>query len=191
MKKIFLLASVVTLAVLVSSFVHTTQGKQVMFKMVASSSSITWTSKADDGTSHTGNLKFKSGNLKFDSETLLSGYSFINMQSLSCSDVADEGFNRELIVEMRSPEQLNLAKYKDATFKIVKAKRLDVADGKPNYKVDGIVKMKGLELPVEATVIIKKSKKGATLKGGFTLSKDQTNLPYDLDLKVVMTTKLQ
>ena len=189
MKKILLPVIALSL-VFLSSFIPTNTAGPVMFKLVSSSSSLAWTSNAEDGTTHKGALKLQSGNLKFDSQTLLSGYALINMQSLSCSDIKDEGFNRELIVEMRSPEQLNLAKYKQASLKIIKSKRLDVEEGKPNYDISGTVKIKDKAVKVKFTATIKKTKKGATLKGDFVLPKAETELPYDLNLAINMTTKL-
>lgn len=160
------------------------------YKFDASKSTIKWTSTAEDGTTHNGSLNFKSGTFKFDLKTLLNGFSYINMQSLACSDVDDEGFNRELIVAMRSDEQLNLAKYKEATFKIVKAKRLDVAEGKPNYDINGIVKLKGIDVPVEFTATVVLGKKEVDFTGSFVLSKDKAQLPYDLKMDVTVVADL-
>jgi len=179
MKKI-LLPFIGLLTVILSSFVNNTDGQPVLFKFAPASSSITWTSTAEDGTSHTGTIPVKSGNLKFDSKILLSGYAYINMQKITCSDIEDEGFNRELILDMRSEEQLNLKKYKEATLKITKAKRLDVPDGQPNYNVFATLKLKGISIPVEFKALINKSKKEASIKGSFTVEKDKANLPYDM-----------
>lgn len=112
------------------------------------------------------------------------------MQSLTCTDVSDEGFNRELITEMRSPEQLNLAKYKEATFKIVKAKRLDVAEGQPNYDITGTLKLKRVSLPVKFTATVVQSKKSVTLSGSFDIAKADAQLPYDISFEIVMNTAI-
>lgn len=186
MKKIITGFTLVVFALGLFSF--SPLGQPVTYKLTAASSSIAWSSTAEDGTKHNGNLKFKSGNLKFDVKTLLSGFSYINMQSLSCADISDDGFNRELITEMRSPEQLNLAKYKEATFKITKAKRLDVAEGQPNYDITGTLKLKGISLPVQFKATVVQSKKAVTLKGSFDIDKADALLPYDLNLSIVMNT---
>lgn len=189
MKKI---ASILSLTFLLGlfSFTLSPDGVPDTYKFDPSKSSIQWTSTAEDGTTHTGSLNFKSGTLKFDVKTLLNGFSYINMQTLTCSDVVDEGFNRELIVEMRSDEQLNLAKYKEATFKIVKAKRLDVPEGKPNYDIDGIVKLKGIDVPVKFTATVLLGKKEVNFKGSFVLPKDKAQLPYDLTLDIAIVADL-
>ncbi len=189
MKKITSLLSFTFLLGLFS-FTMAPNGVPDTYKFDASKSTIQWTSTGEDGTTHTGNLNFKSGTFKFDVKTLLNGFSYINMQTLTCTDIADEGFNRELVVEMRSDEQLNLAKYKEATFKIVKAKRLDVAEGKPNYSIDGIVKLKGIDIPVNFTATVVLGKKEVDFKGAFVLPKDKAELPYDLKMDVAILAEL-
>lgn len=175
------------LALLMSSFITKSTREPDVYKFNTSQSSITWTSNAEDGTKHTGQLKFKSGTLKIDVKTLLGGFSYINMQSLSCTDIKDEGFNREYIVEMRSAEQLDVVKYKKATLKVVKAKRLDVPEGQPNYDIDAVVTLKGIKTNVnfKATIVLKKGK--LTMDAKFTLPGDKTSIPYDMDwvLKIV------
>lgn len=190
MKKIFKGFTLIVFALGLFSFVTAPTGQPVTYKLTAASSSIKWNSTDEDGKAHNGSLKFKSGNLKFDVKTLLSGFSYINMQSLTCTDVSDEGFNRELITEMRSPEQLNLAKYKEATFKIVKAKRLDVAEGQPNYDITGTLKLKGISLPVKFTATVVQSKKAVSLSGSFDIAKADVQLPYDISFEIVMNTAI-
>lgn len=190
MKKIFTGFTLIVFALGLFSFVTATTGQPVTYKLTAASSSIMWNSTSEDGKTHNGSLKFKSGNLKFDVKTLLSGFSYINMQSLKCADIADEGFNRELITEMRSPEQLNLAKYKEATFKITKAKRLDVAEGQPNYDITGTLKLKGLSLPVQFKATVVQSKKAVTLNGSFNIVKADAQLPYDISFTIAMNTAI-
>ena len=189
MKKITTLLSFALLVGL-CSFTMAPNGVPDTYKFDAAASSIKWTSTAEDGTTHTGGLNFKSGTFKFDVKTLLNGFSYINMQTLTCTDVADEGFNRELVVEMRSDDQLYHAKYKEATFKVVKAKRLDVADGQPNYDVDGIVKLKGIDVPVKFTATVVLGKKGVDFKGSFVLPKDKAQLPYDLKMDLAIIADL-
>lgn len=190
MKKIFTGFTLIVFTLGLFSFVNSTNGEPDTYNLTSSNSSINWTSTAEDGTTHKGSLKFKSGNLKFDVKTLLSGFSYINMQTLNCEDIADEGFNRELVTEMRSPEQLNLAKYKEATFKITKAKRLDVAEGQPNYDVTGILKLKGLSLPVQFKATVIQSKKAVTLNGSFDIAKADAQLPYDMSFTIAMNTEI-
>ena len=190
MKKIFTGLTLVVFGLGLFSFVASPAGQPVTYKLTAASSSIKWSSTFEDGKAHNGSLKFKSGNLKFDVKTLLSGFSYINMQSLTCTDVSDEGFNRELITEMRSAEQLNLAKYKEATFKIVKAKRLDVAEGQPNYDITGTLKLKGISLPVKFTATVVQSKKAVSLSGSFDIAKADVQLPYDISFEIVINTAI-
>lgn len=189
MKKLSLMFSA-AFVLLLCSFVTKVQTTPDTYQFNAEKSMITWTSTAEDGTTHKGKLDFKSGNFKFDVKTLLSGFSYINMQTLTCTDITDEGFNRELITEMRSAEQLNHLKYKEANFKVVKAKRLDVAAGQPNYDIDGIFKIKGIDVPVKFTATIEMVKKGVVFSGSFVLPKDKTQLPYDMAIDLLINADL-
>jgi polyisoprenoid-binding protein YceI len=182
MKKQFILISVLFLAVL-SSFVNSDSGLPTVYQLTPASSKVTWVSSGtEDGKSHNGEIKFKSGTFQFDVKTLLSGFCYIDMQSINCKDVTDEGFNKELMNEMRSEEQLNLYKYKEATFKVVKAKRLDVAEGQPNYEIEGTLKLKGIDIPTKFTATVVFAKSSINFKSKFKVEKATTNLPYDLDL---------
>ena len=145
--------SLLSLAILFAmSFILTSSvNTPTKYVFDAAASKVTSTSTAEDGKTHTGALDFKSGTLMFDVKTLQSGFSYINMQSLTCKDITDAGFNRELITEMRSESELDVVKFKETTFKIVKAKRLDVVEGQPNYDVDALLKLKGL--PEDSEVI--------------------------------------
>lgn len=181
----FLIASI--LLVGMSSSINKANKEPDVYKFIAGQSTVTWTSTTEDGSSHKGQIKFKSGTLKVDTKILLGGFSYINMQSLSCSDISDDGFNREFILDMRSAEQLNVVKYKEATFKILKAKRLDVSEGQPNYDISAVVSLKGIKTPVDfkATITMKKGK--MNLKGKFTLPSDKTEVPYNMDWALNIT----
>ena len=176
--------SLLSLAILFAmSFILTSSiNTPTKYVFDAAASKVTWTSTAEDGKTHTGSLDFKSGTLMFDVKTLQSGFSYINMQSLTCKDVTDAGFNRELITEMRSESELDVVKFKETTFKIVKAKRLDVAEGQPNYDIDALLKLKGIDIPVKfiATIVMKKS--DLSFKSDFVIPKATAKLPYDLKL---------
>lgn len=187
MKKLVLIFSSLLLSLLLSS---SKSGQPVLFKLNKTTSTIQWKS-TQENESHEGKIEFKSGNTKWDSQTLLSAYAIINMQKITCTDIKDSGFNREQVVEMRSPEQLNLIKYKDAKIRITKAKRLDVPSGSPNYEVSGTVTIKGISVPVESTITIVKSKKSAILKGVFNLPEESTELPYQLALEFDIHTSIQ
>ena len=76
------------------------------------------------------------------------------------------------------------------TFKIVKAVRKDVAEGKPNYDITYQVGLKGLKKNVTFPAVVGLGKKKTSLKGSFTLSKDEFNLPYDIKMNVNIQTNL-
>ena len=155
-----------------------------------STSKVTWKATNTEGKNNTGTINFKTGNIQVDTKQIVGGFMYVNMQSLACNSISDAGFNKALVDEIRSAEVMNAVKYKEMTFKIVKAVRKDVAEGKPNYDITFQVSLKGVKKNIVFPAVVGLGKKKTTLKGDFTLSKDEFGMPYDIDINVNILSNL-
>ncbi len=186
MKRISILLSLTVASLLAFAF---TQAVTPMYLLNASASSINWTSKGD--TPHTGTFKFKSGNIKVDKKIIRGGFFYINMNAIKVSDISDEGFNEQERERMRAEDYLDIAKHKDATFKITKAVRKDVAEGEPNVDITGEFTMKGKKEVISFPSVVDFGKKNTSLKATILLKKDVWEMPEDLELSIDVQTNLK
>ena len=92
-----------------------------MYMVNTGSSTVKWKATNVDGKTNSGNISFKTGNIKVDTKQIVGGFMYVNMQTLKCSSIADAGFNKALVDEMRSADVMNAVKYKELTFKIISA----------------------------------------------------------------------
>lgn len=162
-----------------------------IFLVSSAKSSISWKSTNDDEKTNSGKIKFKSGSIKMDTKQIVGGFFYANMLTMNCNTIADEGFNKALIDEMRAADYLNVIKYKEMTGKIIKATRKDVPEGKPNYSISLQVTLKGIKKIVTFPATVGFSKKITTLKGNLVLSKTDFSLPHDLHLGLDITSTLK
>lgn len=182
----------ISLLLLLGALMSMQQGNLPDMYMIQTGSSIVnWKATNEEGKTNTGTIKFKSGNIKVDTKQIVGGFMYVNMQTLSCNSISDAGFNKALVDELRSANVMNAVKYKELTFKIVKAVRKDVADGKPNYDITFQVGLKGLKKNITFPAKVGLSKKTTSLNGSFTLSKDEFMLPYDIEMTVDINTTLK
>ncbi len=162
-----------------------------MYMINKGSSTIKWKTTNDEGKTNTGGVNFKTGNIKVDTKQIVGGFMYVNMQTLNCNSISDEGFNKAQVDELRSAEVMNVVKYKEMTFKILKAVRKDVPEGKPNYEITLQVNLKGLKKNVVFPAVVGLAKKNTSLKGTFILSKDEFTMPYDIEISLDINTTLK
>ena len=101
-------------------------------------SEVKWTGKKIGG-SHNGEIKIKNGYLKLNNGQITNGEITIDMNSLICLDLEDEGYNQKLVGHLKSDDFFGVAKFPIASFKITKASKFK--DGKAS--VTGNITIKG------------------------------------------------
>ena len=189
MKKLLIAPAIIIFIAALLSF--TTGGVPDMYMVNTSASIIKWKTSDDSGKASNGTIKFKSGNIKIDTKTVVGGFAYANMQTLDCQSISDAGFNKAKVDEMRSAAVMDVVKYKEMTFKIIKAVRKDVAAGQPNYDLTFQLSLKGIKKSITTPATIELGKKSATLNCNIILQKDEFSLPSDIELLVEMETTLK
>lgn len=99
---------------------------------------VTWTGNKIGG-SHNGGIKIKSGYFEFKNGDIISGNVVVDMNSITNSDLKDEGYNQKLIGHLKSDDFFGVEKYPTSTFKVAKASKFK--DGKAT--LTGVLTIKG------------------------------------------------
>ena len=103
-----------------------------------SKSEVEWTGKKIGG-SHTGEIKLKSGNLEFKGDDIVGGKVVMDMNSITNTDLTDEGYNQKLVGHLKSDDFFGVEKFPTASFEVTKSSKFK--DGKAS--VTGKLTIKG------------------------------------------------
>ncbi len=139
------------------------------YKVNPELSTIKWKGSKVIGSSHTGNIKLKSGTLLMESDKLKGGNFTIDMTSITNSDIEDEKNSQKLVNHLESDDFFSVKQYPEATFKITSF--VDKGDG--NYTINGDLTIKDKTEPITfpAIVMYKNSQVVASAKITFDRSK--------------------
>ena len=186
MKKIYFAGSILASALVLSSFLP--KSKEVIkpteiqkadtYVVDIDKSKIFWTGKGV-GKEHTGFVTIQSGTVLIDTKTITGGFMYINMKSITNTDIKDAGFNKNLVDHLKSPDFFFASKFPTSTFKIIKSERLDVPEGQPNYKITGDLTIKGIKKPIEFMSTIKYVKKSIVVTGDAEFDRTAYDVKYN------------
>jgi polyisoprenoid-binding protein YceI len=150
--------SVIMLAFVVLAF----NAPKANFKVDVDASTVTWKGKKLTG-EHAGGIKVKKGSLDIDKKNKLTGGEFeIDMNSITCTDLADATYNGKLVGHLKSDDFFGVAKFPTAKLKITKV----TAKSGNDYEVTAnlTIKDKTNEITFPATVTADGKKAEATAK---------------------------
>ena len=150
---------------------------QETFLLDTKKSKVEWTGKAVTK-SHTGTIDFKSGNLVVDTKQILSGFFYIDMKTIACTDIKDPANNKQLVDHLKSDDFFSAAKY-ETTFKIVKATRdIEAAEGQVNYSIKGDLTIKGIKKTIEFPATVSFTKKQVVAKANVAIDRTTYNVKF-------------
>ncbi|HEX3006260.1 MAG TPA: YceI family protein [Bacteroidales bacterium] len=130
---------------------------------------VTWTGNKIGG-SHTGGIKVKSGYLDFKKGDITSGEVVMDMNSITNTDLKDEGYNQKLVGHLKSEDFFGVEKYPTSTFKITKATKFK--DGKAT--LTGVLTIKGKSENISVDV----AKKGNTYSSQLKVDRSKFDVRY-------------
>ena len=99
---------------------------------------VKWTGNKIGG-SHNGEIKIKNGYIEFKGGIITNGMVVMDMNSITNSDLKDEGYNQKLVGHLKSDDFFGVEKFPVASFQITKAG--DFTNGKAT--MSGILTIKG------------------------------------------------
>lgn len=106
-------------------------------------SSVEWVGKKIGG-QHVGNIQLKSGALELNDHQIVSGHFVIDMNTMTNTDLTDEGYKQKLIGHLKSDDFFGVDKYPTAHFKVTQTTAFK--DGKAT--VTGDLTIKGKTQPI-------------------------------------------
>ena len=162
----------------VTTEVTTTPAKGRVYNAVIEKSEVKWNGKKVGG-EHYGAINLKSGNLTIDKNKVTGGKFVIDMNSITVEDIKDAEYNGKLVGHLKNDDFFSVDKFSTATFEIkALAPIAKAAAGQPNYKVNGLLTIKGITKPVQfpATITVKNGV--ANAKGTVTVNRAQYDVKY-------------
>ncbi|HEV7382231.1 MAG TPA: YceI family protein [Dyadobacter sp.] len=176
MKSVKAFVASVVVALFVSSNVSAADGgkaKASNLKVNTAKSELTWLGKKVAG-EHTGKISLKEGTLTLDGAKLTGGKFVADLNSITCTDIADKEYNGKLIGHLKSEDFFSVEKHPTATFVVTKA----VAKGADLYDVTGNLTIKGITKPVTFPVTVKTTAAGAEATGKLVVDRSKYDIKY-------------
>lgn len=127
-------------------------------KVNVEKSTLKWTGKKVTG-EHYGNIKLKDGSLELLKDGIKSGTFNIDMNSISCTDLEDAGYNAKLVGHLKSDDFFGVEKYPTAKLVITEATKF--ANSKAKVKAN--LTIKGKTHPVDFEVVKNNGEYAATI----------------------------
>jgi polyisoprenoid-binding protein YceI len=135
--------------------------------------SLTWLGEKVTG-EHTGTISLKSGSFTMTGDKLSSGVFEIDMSSITCTDLEDEGYNKKLVGHLKSDDFFGVDKYPTARFEIT---------GSESFKngsamVKGNLTIKGTSHPVEFRASMQQNDEGTRFFANIIIDRTKYDIRY-------------
>jgi polyisoprenoid-binding protein YceI len=151
----------------------TTPKAAVTYKVDAAKSSLTWNGKKVTG-EHTGKVNVQSGSLTVDGTKVTGGEFVFDMNSITCTDLTDAGYNAKFIGHMKGEDFFNVAKYPTSTFKITKV----TPKGGNAIDITGNMTIKGITNAVTFPATVTMAGNTMTATGKATLDRTKYDMKF-------------
>ena len=170
MKKTTLISSI-ALATVFATLAFTPK-KDTAYKINTQRSEVTWTGKKVTG-EHTGKITLKEGSLSVDGKTIKGGSVEIDMNSITCTDLTDAGYNAKLVGHLKSKDFFNVEQFAASKFELTSVK----ASGE-GYEVSGKLTIKGISNDISFPASVKFEGKTVAIVGKATVNRTKYDIKY-------------
>ncbi|RYF69906.1 MAG: YceI family protein, partial [Cytophagaceae bacterium] len=136
-------------------------------------STLSWNGKKVTG-EHSGNIKVQDGAFVVDGSKVTGGQFTFDMNSITCTDLTDKGYNDKFIGHIKSEDFFNTAKFPTSTFKITKV----TPKGGELYDITGNMTIKGITNAVTFPATVKMAGNQITAAGKATLDRTKYDIRY-------------
>ena len=135
-----------------------------IYNVLESSSQVLWECEWLGGARHDGSVQLVSGSIDISSSSDVNGKFIVDLNSMKCFDLKNEGTNKKLIGHLKSDDFFDVTNYPNAVLELVSGKNISGNE----FKFNGNLTIKGRTHPI-------------TFKGTVT----ENPLYYDADLKLI------
>lgn len=171
MKKISLLLA--ALALVVTSFAKG-DGEAQAYKIDTEKSKVYWTGKKVTGSSHTGYISIGDGSVHVLDGALTGAHMHIDMSTIVCTDIEDEGYNAKLVGHLNSDDFFSVDKHPISRFEITSVKK----ESGSEYKVHGKLEIKGISNEISFPAKINVSNGKVTASGTAEIDRTKWDVKY-------------
>lgn len=126
--------SALTLSLMITSL----SGFAQQLTIDTENSRVEWIGKKLVG-QHEGFINIKDGSLELKNDQLVGGYFTLDMKSIACTDLEDEGYNQKLVGHLNSDDFFGVDQFPEATFEITTATKF----AESIASITGILTIKG------------------------------------------------
>jgi len=126
--------SVLTLSLMITSVSGFAQKSTINTE----NSRVEWVGKKIGG-QHEGLINIKEGSLELNNDQLVGGYFTLDMKSITCTDLEDEGYNKKLVGHLNSDDFFGVEQFPEATFEITTATKFVESEA----SITGMLTIKG------------------------------------------------
>jgi polyisoprenoid-binding protein YceI len=168
----FLMAALFSVAALAGS------GEKEVYTINAEKSNIFWTGKKVTG-QHTGTLSLKGGTVTVEDGKPVAATFDIDMNTIVCTDLEDEGTNQKLVGHLRSDDFFSVEKHPTGKFVATSFTPIEGAEGREaNYKIKGELTLKGITQEIEFDSFIAMKGSGMVSNGSAQFDRTKYEIRY-------------
>jgi polyisoprenoid-binding protein YceI len=133
----------------------------------------TWVGKKVTG-QHTGGISISTGSIASDGKTITGGSFEFDMNSITCTDLTDKGYNEKLIGHLKGDDFFATAKHPKAKFDITKVTLKSGND----YDVTGKLTIKGITNEITFPAMIKLDEKAIVTVAKIMVNRTKFDIKY-------------
>ena len=145
--KMSLLAAIAVTAV---AFTAPKTKHNTIYNVDTKATSATWLGKKVTG-QHNGNINILKGSVITTHGSIIGGTIEFDMNSITCADLTDKGYNEKLVGHLKSDDFFSTTKFPNATFEITKA----ILKSGNDFDVTGKLTIKGITNEITFPAAIK------------------------------------
>lgn len=142
-------------------------------KLDAKKSTIVWTGKKVMG-KHYGKINFMSGSLTSSGRAYTGGEFVVDMNSITCDDLTDEGTNAQLVGHLKSDDFFGVESFPTARL-VIKSGN---SKGNNKYDFTGDLTIKGITQPVQFEAVLTTVNDGLEFAGTLVVDRSKFNVRY-------------
>ena len=140
-------------------------------------SQIMWKGEKSTGSYHTGLINLSEGHITVHQDSLISGLIIIDMPSMTCNDIEEEGSNNALVNHLKGEDFFAVDNFPTATLKLLKAHKLNDTTMN-NYSIIADLTILGQTHPVEFLCSINLNDSGAKADGTIAVDRAMYGIKY-------------
>lgn len=162
-------------AAVVTAFAFTTPAKNAAknYAVDTKATTATWIGKKVTG-QHTGAVSVSKGTVVSDGKTITSGNFELDMNSITCTDLTDKGYNDKLVGHLKGEDFFSVEKNPTAKFVLTKATLKSGND----YDVTGNLTIKGITNEITFPAMIKMDDKAVVAVSKIMVNRTKFDIKY-------------